>query len=655
MIYLIAIFIYMLVLTGIGIYKSRQVKTQEDFTVAGRTLSPWIMVCTMLAVWIGTGSIVGNAQKSYEVGMAAFFLPIGTFIGMILLSFIATRARDIEALSVPEIIGRRFGATARMLAVIALVIAYMVIVSYQFNAGGMVLEVIAGKKDKVALNPDDTLTKNQVRKGYLRYEPPKDWTGTTQIKLHVRDPKTNDWSETPEVVTIRVVPSTEIIEIRKERETIAEGLEEEMLPIKAEIEKIQNRLDELRGTDSGGEVKELQADMQKATALLKQNEDKLGNFKKTIVIKDNTFTRIEIEGRDAGFGKNDTLYSLAETPEQGETYLHEPKLTAHRATIIAAIFIVAYTMLAGLLSLAFADIVTGIIITVTLLIAFPILLIRADGFAGMAEAFAAMGDRPDNMKLFGVFGPANYINFCLPVFLLVMGDANQYQRIFAAKNAKGARTAVIAMIFVALVIEELIIAEAWFASSLIPDPENGRYVLIYAARHFMPLALGLIFMITVVGIIISTADSFLLVPATTFIKDIYQAYINPKASEKKIVFMSRLMVLTFGVIAWLVSLAFAESKTVFEKALYAFTVYGSAITPCLVAALFWKGATKAGAISSILAGTVTTLLWEEVIKGHLPGEIEKLDAVLPAITLSVLCLIVVSLLTKKSRPAGGEA
>ena len=157
MTYLVAIFAYLFALTGIGIYKSRQVKTQADFSVAGRTLPPWILVCTMLAVWIGTGSIVGNAGKAYQVGMAALFLPVGTFFGMILLSFIATRARNIEALSVPEIIGQRFGATARMLAVIALVIAYMVIVSYQFNAGGMVLEVIAGKKDKVALDVDEAL------------------------------------------------------------------------------------------------------------------------------------------------------------------------------------------------------------------------------------------------------------------------------------------------------------------------------------------------------------------------------------------------------------------------------------------------------------------------------------------------------------------
>ena len=587
MTYLIAIFAYLFVLAGIGIYKSRQVKTQEDFTVAGRTLSPWIMVCTMLAVWIGTGSIVGNAGKTYEVGMAALFLPLGTFVGMILLSFIATRARNIEALSVPEIIGRRFGNTARLLAVIALVIAYMVIVSYQFNAGGMVLEVITGKKAKVQLNSGDELTKYHVSKGYFHYEPPKDWTGTTEIKFNVKSKDSGEWSETTQSFTVEVVKSTEIIE-------------------------------------------------SKALANQKHN---------TNAIKENTFTRVIIQGYDAGFKKSEGIYQLAEIPKDGEIFIHEPVLTARKATIIAAIFIIAYTMLAGLMSLAFADIVTGIIITVSLLIAFPVLLGKAGGLSGMAESFAAMGDRPDNMKLFGVFGPADYINFMLPVFLLVLGDANQYQRIFASKNAKGARTAVIVMIFVALIIEELIIAEAWFAGSMTPDPENGRYILIFAAKEFMPWALGIIFMITVVGIIISTADSFLLVPATTFIKDIYQNYINPRASEKKIIFMSRLMVLTFGVIAWVVSLIFSESTTVFEKALYAFTVYGSAITPCLVAALFWKKATKAGAISSILAGMATTLLWEEVIKGHLPTEIAKLDAVLPAITLSVICLIVVSLCT----------
>ena len=589
MIYLVAILAYLLLLTGIGVYKSRQVKTQADFAVAGRSLSPWIMVCTMLAVWIGTGSIVGNAGQAYRDGMAALFLPFGTFIGMILLSMIATKARNYEAYTVPEIIGTRYGRVSRMLAVLALIMAYMVIVSYQFNAGGMVLEVIAGKKEPVPMENGSELTKNQIRKGYLLFEPQKDWTGTATIGFRVKQGQA--WAEDVNEYTVEVVPADQIIAVRK-------------------------KLDASEAVNH-------------------------------VAVKANSTARIALSAQDTSLGKHQAFFRVARMPQTGRLYLSQPKLTSGRATVIAAVFIIMYTMLAGLLSLAFADIVTGTIITVSLVIAFPVLLFEAGSFDGMRQAFAAMGDRPNHMQFWGVYSPITLINYCLPVFLLVLGDANQYQRIFASRNARGAKTAVTVMIFVALAVELMIIAEAWIASSLIPDPNNGRYVLIYAAKHFMPLPLGMLFLVTVVGIIISTADSFLLVPATTFIKDVYQVYINPKANEKHVVLLSRLLVLAFGIIAWLVSLAFAESTTVFKKALYAFTIYGAAITPCLVAAMFWKRATSYGAVTSILSGTVMALIWEEVdfIQDNLPDAVAELDAVLPAMTVSVMALIVVSLLT----------
>ena len=105
-----------------------------------------------------------------------------------------------------------------------------------------------------------------------------------------------------------------------------------------------------------------------------------------------------------------------------------------------------------------------------------------------------------------------------------------------------------------------------------------------------------------------------------------------------------------GIIAYIVSLGFAKSSGFFERALYAYTIYGAAITRCLVAALFWKGATKQGAIASILAGTLTTLLWKEsaLIQNIVPGRIYgTMDEVLPAITLSIISLVVVSLFTKE--------
>ena len=60
MIYLVCILAYLILLAGIAVWKARAVKDQSDFAVAGRSLSPWMVVCTMLAVWIGTGSIVGS-------------------------------------------------------------------------------------------------------------------------------------------------------------------------------------------------------------------------------------------------------------------------------------------------------------------------------------------------------------------------------------------------------------------------------------------------------------------------------------------------------------------------------------------------------------------------------------------------------------------
>ena len=476
MIHLVVILLYLFTLIGIGLYKAKKIKTQSDFAVAGRSLTPWILVGTMLATWMGTGSILGNAGKTYDTGMAALILPLGSIIGIILLTKIAGKVRSFEKFTVPEILGDRYGSSARLLSVIALVIAYMVIVSYQYNAGGAVLKTIL--------------------------------------------------------------------------------------------------------TDANG----------------------------------NSLISVEM------------------------------------GTIIAAIFIIAYTMLAGLVSVAYTDVANGIIILFSFIIAIPIFLAEAGGLSGMAASFDAMG-KPDHMNFWGVYSTMDIINFCLPPFLLIMGDANMYQRFFASKDAEGAKFATRILIFAVALAELMIIVSAWIVSSMIPDAEVGKYVLIYAAHKFLPTFLGAIMMTTIVGIIISTADSYLLVPATTLMRDIYLNYINPNADEKKIVFLSRVLVLILGIVAYIVSLGFAKSAGFFERALYAYTIYGAAITPSLVAALFWKGATKQGAIVSILTGTVTTLLWKEAgfIRKIVPANIyNNMDEVLPAITLSVVSLVVVSLLTKKN-------
>ncbi len=88
-------------------------------------------------------------------------------------------------------------------------------------------------------------------------------------------------------------------------------------------------------------------------------------------------------------------------------------LSARTATIIAAVFIITYTILAGLMSIAYADIVTGVIITVSLFAAFPVLWSQAGGWSGMETSFTAMGDKSNHMKAWGVLSNIELINYCL--------------------------------------------------------------------------------------------------------------------------------------------------------------------------------------------------------------------------------------------------
>ena len=61
MIYTVSIAIYLLALVGVGIYKTKMVKSSEDFMVAGRILPWYILVGTLLATWMGSGSLFSGA------------------------------------------------------------------------------------------------------------------------------------------------------------------------------------------------------------------------------------------------------------------------------------------------------------------------------------------------------------------------------------------------------------------------------------------------------------------------------------------------------------------------------------------------------------------------------------------------------------------
>ncbi len=140
--YLYIILAYIVVLMGFNIYRARKVKSQEDFMVAGRSLSTRVMVFTLICTWIGSGTFIAGAEFAAKAGISAIWLAAGAWVGIIVIYFLAAKIRSFGEYTIGDILEVRYGPVARVIGAVALIIAFIVIVSYQFVAGGFILNVV---------------------------------------------------------------------------------------------------------------------------------------------------------------------------------------------------------------------------------------------------------------------------------------------------------------------------------------------------------------------------------------------------------------------------------------------------------------------------------------------------------------------------------
>jgi SSS family solute:Na+ symporter/sodium/proline symporter len=458
--FLYAILGYLGVLVLLGIYKSRDLKTGDDFLVAGRTLPARVLVFTLLATWIGSGSLFGGAGLGYRAGFPALWQSAGAWTGIALVYFLAHRVRRIAKYTMPDLLELRYGPTARVLGTIVVVIAYTTIAAYQFRGGGRLLNMVAG-------------------------------------------------------------------------------------------------------------------------------------------------------------------------------------VDVSQGALITMVFCVVYTALAGMLSIAYLDVGNGFAMLVGVGAAVIYLIAH---LGGVGPAFGAL--RPDQITWFGTLDPiADAGALFLPTMLLLMGEANMYQKFFSAKDEGAARRAVVAWIVGTIVIETLIIGVGVFGSAIIPGLSTGdsEAIVIRVAGTVLPPIVGILLLCGAAAIIVSTANSFLLTPASALMRDVYQKSVNPSASDKQVLLYTRLLVVALGALGF-VALRFFS--TILEMALWAYTMYGAAITPALLAIFLWPRVTRAGGVASIASGMVTTLAWE-IYARQAGGYPYGLATVYPALALSLIALVGVSLATPK--------
>jgi SSS family solute:Na+ symporter/sodium/proline symporter len=186
--------------------------------------------------------------------------------------------------------------------------------------------------------------------------------------------------------------------------------------------------------------------------------------------------------------------------------------------------------------------------------------------------------------------------------------------------------------------------------------EASEAVILHIARHGLPVAGGAVLLAAAVAIVLSTGNTFLLIPSTNVSRDIYQRFIDPGASEKRMLLVQRTSIVVFGGAALAL---ISQFQSILSMALFAYSLVGASLTPALLAAFLWKRVTPQGGVACIAGGLVSIM--GIVVADRLPGVDLTLTVgqtafdfgssdyiVIPGVLASTALLIVVSLLTSPS-------
>ena len=140
----------------------------------------------------------------------------------------------------------------------------------------------------------------------------------------------------------------------------------------------------------------------------------------------------------------------------------------------------------------------------------------------------------------------------------------------------------------------------------------------------------------------STADSQLLVAASSFASDLYKPIIRKQASNKEMLWVSRIIVLVIAVVAYFIASSEGKAaQAIMNLVSNAWGIFGAAFGPVVLFSLFWKRFTYKGAIAGIVTGAIVDILWLAYLSST------GIYEIIPGFIVCTIFAVVVSLIDKK--------
>ena len=315
------------------------------------------------------------------------------------------------------------------------------------------------------------------------------------------------------------------------------------------------------------------------------------------------------------------------------------------AVIIVAVVVTIYSVMGGLWSVTLTDFVQVFLIIIGMIIAVPFAVTLAGGW----DAVVANGPA-ETFDMFSGYTPMGILSLTVMYVATFTVGQEAVSRYYAARDGKAARQgSVLAAVlnfvyaFVPAVLGVIVLALISMGKFSAADFEavGARYALPVLAMEAMPAVIcGLLFA-GIISATMSSSDSDLLGAGSIFANDIYRAVLKPDATSKEVMNVTKIVMGIVGVASMFIALF--NTSGIVTLLMFCFTLRAAGAFFPYVLGHYWKGASLAGTIASLISGSIVVVYLEKISGGVLFG-VKLSQPIIPGLVVGLVFFLVFSLL-----------
>ncbi len=334
--------------------------------------------------------------------------------------------------------------------------------------------------------------------------------------------------------------------------------------------------------------------------------------------------------------------------------------------ILGAVFVLLYTLLGGFLAESASDFMQSIVMIGALTVIVVIATIKAGGIGAVVDNAR---DIPGFFEFFGLASPTVDADGVQQVVngALQWGDPAPYGFLSVAsmmawglgyfgmpqvllrfmairKEGELKMSRRIAMVWVVISLAVAvfigIVGRQLYPTELLTKSAAENIFITLSTNFLPPLIAGLV-MAGILAATISSSDSYLLIAASAVAKNIFQGIAKKNATDKQVMWVTRITLLVIALIA--IVIALDSNSVIFNIVSFAWAGFGATFGPLMIFSLFWKRINRWGAIAGMVGGAATVFIWKLVLNPI--GGVFGIYELLPAFIVSSILIVVVSLLT----------